>query len=395
VKAAWNIRQLGEVCNVQPRKSEARQLLRPNDMVSFVPMEALGIQRKEIGATVNRTLSEVQGSYTYFANGDVLLAKITPCFENGKLGIASGLTNGVGFGSSEYIVLRPLACLTANFLYYFLLQDSFRETGARNMTGTAGQKRVTKTYVESSGIPTPPLKEQERIVAILDEAFEGIATAKANAEESLKKSNALLGILIEAMLSKSDKPALRKTVGEIANLARGQNPPKHTFSPVPKPGYIRFYQIRDGKTEDYAVYVPDTPQLHKVESHEILMVAYRHIGKAYRGVTGAFNVALCKLTNARKDLVHDDYLFELIPSSYIRGELLKRSERSLIPSMSIEHLREIEVPIPSLSEQSRILSSLSTIRTEQGRLAVGYTTKLDALEELKQSLLHQAFTGKL
>ena len=133
-------------------------------MVSFVPMEALGIQRKEIGSTIDRTLSEVQGSYTYFANDDVLLAKITPCFENGKLGIASGLTNGVGFGSSEYIVLRPSACFTADFLYYFLLQDSFRETGARSMTGTAGQKRVTKTYVESTGIPVPLLKEQERLL---------------------------------------------------------------------------------------------------------------------------------------------------------------------------------------------------------------------------------------
>jgi type I restriction enzyme S subunit len=164
-------------------------------------MEALGIQRKEIGATVNRTLSEVQGSYTYFANGDVLLAKITPCFENGKLGIASGLTNGVGFGSSEYIVLRPSACLTANFLYYFLLRDSFRETGARNMTGTAGQKRVTKTYVESSGIPTPPLKEQERIVAVLDEAFEGIDRAEANAVKNKQNAQSLFAGFLQSRFS--------------------------------------------------------------------------------------------------------------------------------------------------------------------------------------------------
>ena len=89
----WEIKKLSEVCQIKPPKEEARQKLSNTDLVSFVPMSDLGIQSKTITLNENKLLSEVVGSYTYFADEDVLLAKITPCFENGKLGIARNLTN--------------------------------------------------------------------------------------------------------------------------------------------------------------------------------------------------------------------------------------------------------------------------------------------------------------
>jgi len=119
----WEIKKLGEVCHIKPPKEEARQKLSDADLVSFVPMSDLGIQSKTITLNDNKLLSEVVGSYTYFADNDVLLAKITPCFENGKLGIARNLTNGVGFGSSEYIVFRSKGTIEPEYLFYFLSQD--------------------------------------------------------------------------------------------------------------------------------------------------------------------------------------------------------------------------------------------------------------------------------
>ena len=104
----WNTIPLSEACQIEPPKREARKRLRDSDLVSFVPMNCLGVCCKDISLNESKPLSEVMKSYTYFADGDVLLAKITPCFENGKLGIAKKLSNGVGFGSSEYIVFRPL-----------------------------------------------------------------------------------------------------------------------------------------------------------------------------------------------------------------------------------------------------------------------------------------------
>jgi type I restriction enzyme S subunit len=168
MKAGWKSKTLAEVCQIKPPKTEARLRIAGTDLVSFVPMEDLGIDQKFMVPTQAKPLSDVVGSYTYFAEGDVLLAKITPCFENGKLGIAAKLTNSIGFGSSEYIVFRPGPSIGKDWLYYFLSRESFRTEGAESMSGAVGHKRVAKSFIEAYLIPVPPISEQQRIVAILD-----------------------------------------------------------------------------------------------------------------------------------------------------------------------------------------------------------------------------------
>jgi type I restriction enzyme S subunit len=217
----WEAKPLGEVCTIKPPKAEARTKLAGADEVSFAPMEDLGIGVKYLQPHRTRHLDEVSGSYTYFSDGDVLLAKITPCFENGKLGVARSLMNGVGFGSSEYIVLRPAPTLDAEFLYYYLARPTFLEEGARTMTGAVGHKRVTKEFVESYQIPLPPVAEQRRIVAILDEAFEGIATAKDNAEKNLQNARELFDSWLRSLVNEQ---AAGSDVTTHANFASGTHP---------------------------------------------------------------------------------------------------------------------------------------------------------------------------
>ena len=263
------------------------------------------------------------------------------------------------------------------------------------ITGAA-QPQITRTNLEPLEISYPnSLPEQHRIVHLLDEAFEGIATAKANAEKNLQNARALFESHLLSVFSQRGKGWKMERIGNLTDLARGHNPPKSKFSHEAKPGYVRFYQIRDGASDAYTVYVPNTPQLHKMKPDDIMMVAYRHVGRVFRGVEGAFNVALCKISNARRDLLDDDFLFHLMPSSFIKGELLKRSERSLIPSMSIEHLRELEIPLPPLKEQLVIVKRVNSLQQETHHLATLYTRKLAALEALKKSLLHRAFSGEL
>jgi type I restriction enzyme S subunit len=132
-----------------------------------------------------------------------------------------------------------------------------------------------------------------------------------------------------------------------------------------------------------------------MKKDDIMMVAYRHVGRVFRGVEGAFNVALCKISNACRDILDDDYLFHLIPSHYVKGELLKRSERSLIPSMSIEHLRELRIPLPPLREQKQIVKLFNSLSKETQRLSRIYEQKLEVLDSLKKSILHEAFSGNL
>lgn len=170
----WEKKRLGDVCEIRPSKSETTKYLSDDDNVSFLPMEDLQIMNYYIEPKQSKKLKEVSGSYTCFANGDVLLAKVTPCFENGKQGIAKDLTNGVGFGSSEYIVFRPASELLSEYLYYSLATSDFRENGKKHLLGACGLKRLSKDYVNEYNIPLPPLPEQKRIVKELDTLSEKV-----------------------------------------------------------------------------------------------------------------------------------------------------------------------------------------------------------------------------
>lgn len=190
----WGEKTLSEACEIKPPKSEVKKLLNDSDLVSFTPMEDLGIKKKYLLPNKQRALRDVAGSYTYFAENDVLLAKITPCFENGKLGIAKNLTNGIGFGSSEYIVFRPNKELTNEFLYYFLSRERFFEEGAQRMTGAVGHKRVSKDFIEGYKIAFPSIELQTEIVGKLDtlreetQRLEALYQRKIACLDELKKS---------------------------------------------------------------------------------------------------------------------------------------------------------------------------------------------------------------
>jgi len=165
----WEEKKLGEISKIKPPKSEVKERLTENDMVSFLPMEDLGVVQNEVNAFKERKLLDVFGNYTYFADDDVLLAKITPCFENGKLGVVKNLRNGIGFGSSEYIVFRCSENVIPSYLFYFLSRISFKSEGRRYMSGAVGHKRVSKDWIENYLIPFPKTKlEQQSIVRQLD-----------------------------------------------------------------------------------------------------------------------------------------------------------------------------------------------------------------------------------
>jgi len=158
-----NLHKLSDCTQINPPKSEVNNLDDTKE-VSFMPMKDMEINNKLAIPNQKRKLKDVRGSYTYFFEGDILLAKITPCFENGKMGIASNLLNGIGFGSSEYIVFRPNKNLKNDWLYYFLNRNSFRIDGAQNMSGAVGHKRVNKDFIGNTLIPVPSVEEQEKIL---------------------------------------------------------------------------------------------------------------------------------------------------------------------------------------------------------------------------------------
>jgi type I restriction enzyme, S subunit len=195
----WEYKKLSDVAVISPSKKLAKSKLHDNEFVSFVPMDHLGILQTSFSPKEDRLLSEVYSGYTYFEDGDVLIAKITPCFENGKMGIVEGMTNGVGFGSSEFVPLRSSGSIIPKFLFYYLRRDKFRRQGAKLMTGAVGHKRVPKDYIENLNVPVPTLDEQQRIISQLDAASRSIDAMCAKYTSKLSD----LGDLRQSLLEKA------------------------------------------------------------------------------------------------------------------------------------------------------------------------------------------------
>ena len=159
--------RIGDVCTINPRKSQLVNLS-PDTRVSFVPMANLNEHRIVFQPNEEKRLSEVSASYTFFEDNDILLAKVTPCFENGKAGIARGLLNGVGFGSSEFYVLRPTDQVLPEWIYFCVTHTLFRDAAIAQMTGTGGLQRVPRGFVDHFQIPMPPLDVQKEIVTEIE-----------------------------------------------------------------------------------------------------------------------------------------------------------------------------------------------------------------------------------
>lgn len=167
VPAHWEVKRLRYVAELNPSKTEVRTLPAERS-VSFIPMEAVG-EDGSLSLVQTRQVGEVLAGYTYVREGDVTIAKITPCFENGKGAVMHGLKNHVGFGSTELIVLRPQASLTTSeYLYRVVSSEPFRVLGESSMYGAGGQKRVPDDFVRNFKIAWPPYKEQVEIQAFLD-----------------------------------------------------------------------------------------------------------------------------------------------------------------------------------------------------------------------------------
>jgi type I restriction enzyme S subunit len=161
----WSTASLSDIADINPRHPRD---LDDDLLVSFAPMPALSESRPDFRELRERPLSEVRKGFTHFAEGDVLFAKITPCMENGKAAVARRLRSGLGCGTTELHVLRPLAGVEPLYIYHFIHQPSFRRDAEANFTGTAGQLRVPVAFIESAEIPLAPLAEQRRIVAKLE-----------------------------------------------------------------------------------------------------------------------------------------------------------------------------------------------------------------------------------
>ena len=168
----WIEQRLGECCVINPKKNTDNRL-KEDLVVSFIPMASVS-ENGEILELEDKFYRDVKNGFTYFCDRDVLFAKITPCMENGKGAVAVGLKNGIGFGSTEFHVLRPIIDKSNSYWLYSLTSFGiFRKKAEENMTGSAGQKRVPASFLENIQVSVPPINIQnefEKFVLQIDKS---------------------------------------------------------------------------------------------------------------------------------------------------------------------------------------------------------------------------------
>lgn len=207
----WAVKRARFSVAVNPR-SRRLTALGPDDEVSFLPMDNVG-EYGGLRLDQTRQLADIGAGYTEFDDGDVVIAKITPCFENGKGALASGLTNGMAFGTTELHVLRPGQAVDRRFLFYFTISRCFRSVGEGEMYGAGGQKRVPPEFCKNVALPLPPAEDQCAIADFLDRETARIDALIAKKRTLIERLQEKRTALISRTVTRGLPPAAARAAG--------------------------------------------------------------------------------------------------------------------------------------------------------------------------------------
>ncbi len=372
--------KLSEVCCINPPKGELADLDGALE-VSFVPMSELRESQPSFQAVDTKPLREVMKGYSYFRDGDVLLAKITPCFENGKAGIARGLNNGIGFGSTEFIVLRPdKKQLLPELLYYFIASEDFRIRGVAHMTGSAGQQRVASSFIQNHEVPLLPLAGQKALVAELEgyrKVIEGAKQIIANYRPRIPIQADWPDVIF------SNAPL------QIIDGDRGTNyPKKEDFAAS---GYCLFLNTKNVRENGFLFDKVSFISKKKDESLRQGKLKPRDVVLTTRGTVGNTGVFDSKVPfehirinsgmlifRPDEAQLDSEYLFMFFQSENFKSQVQIILSGSAQPQLPIRNLQTLSIPIPDIDTQKAIVSGL-----ESERALVDSNQKLIGIYEKK------------
>ena len=312
----------------------------------------------------------------------------------------SGATTGkIGFNTEDTVFylnqrvgkFEPREKLNKRFLYHFLSMNV--EENLRISAGAA-QPNLSTEQIKGFAIPLPPLAEQQRIVGLLDEAFEGFATAKANAEKNLQNARALFESHLQSVFTQRGKGWVEKLLGDVCETTQGVQIPKNLHFKSPGENRRRYLYISDFDHDENLKYVDDIFPKKRVTENDLIVVnTGATAGKIFRGIDGVLSNNLFKVTLNQG--IDADFLYYFVTSSLFKEHQKKIVKGTANPHMGHENFKSTPVNIPPLDVQLETATKLDDLREETQRLARIYERKLSALAELKKSLLHQAFTGEL
>lgn len=400
---------------------DQRQLLSSALQVTFLPMEAIG-EQGELDLSAVRDIEDVRTGYTPFFDGDVLIAKITPCFENGKGALVYGTLQGVGFGTTELHVLRPGPEVNGRFLYYVTASGPFRKLGEADMTGAAGQKRVPEDFVRDFRVPVPPIHQQRAIAVYLDRE-----TARLDALVAAKER--LLGLLAEkrrALITRTvtrgldPRVPLRDSgipwlgeipahwglwkVGHLATIGNGSTPNRDnaeywTDGLIP---WLNSSVVNQDEVTEANQFITETgfreSHLPLVKSGSIL-VGITGQGKTRgQAVVLSFEATINQhlaFITPNEDAADPWFLRWVFFAAYDFLRSISDDAGGTKGALTCEDVAAMRVPLPPIDEQRTIATYIAaeTAKLHALRSATERTTAL--LKERRAALIAAAVTGKI
>jgi type I restriction enzyme S subunit len=446
-KARWPLKPLSEVVDLNPRLDKSGY--RDNLDVSFVPMAAVEAGSGRMDVSQTKQFSAVKKGYTPFKERDVLFAKITPCMENGKMAVVPKLTNGVGFGSTEFHVLRPRPGIEPRYVYHFVSNTSFRREAAHHMTGAVGQKRVPTSFLEVASIPVPPFDQQQLLVAEIEKQFSRLDEAVANLKRvkaNLKRYKAsVLKAAVEGKLTEdwrkqhpdvepasklleqilaqrrakwsgrvtfseltppdtTNFPVLPSTwtwasIDQLSNVVRGASPrpagdPRYFGGSIP---WITVGPITADK-KPYLTAVPETvteegkERSRYIEPDTLLLTnsgATLGVPKITL-IGGCINDGVAALLDVGQPLKLYLLYFLHTRTAQLRGV----NQGAAQPNLNTSIIKAINVPLPPQQEQERIVAEVERRLSVIEELEAAVKANLTRADRLRQSILQRAFIGE-
>jgi type I restriction enzyme S subunit len=399
VPEGWEVKRLRFVANLNPSKSEIADLDR-GTAVSFLPMESVG-DDGVLTLDKEKTIAELETGFTYFRNGDVAIAKITPCYENGKGALMCGLTNGIGFGTTELIVARPMASqINGIYLHYLFISPDFRGIGESYMYGAGGQKRVPDAFVRNFATAIPPLPEQTAIAEFLDREtgkIDGLVAEQRRLMELLKeKRQAVISHAVTKGLNPNApmKPSGIEWLGDVPEawevlklkfLCKVQTGDKDTENAV-EGGQYPFF-VRSQTVERINSMAFDC---------EAVLTAGDGVGvgKVFHYHKGPFDFHQRVYMMSDFQKVSGPFFFHYLRENFFKVAL-EGGAKSTVDSLRRPMFMNFPVCVPSVSEQSDIVNLIESASSKFDTLTAEAQRAIDLLQERRTALISAAVTGQI
>lgn len=390
---------IADVVDINPRlEAGSKPVL--DELVSFVPMAAVSAASVSIENPVDRLYNEVSKGFTPFKRGDILIAKITPCFENGKMAHAHDLPRNLGFGSTEFHVLRPKNGLDGRYLFQLLRGSFVRKAGETKMKGAAGQRRVPAEFFASLQIPLPPLAEQKRIAGVLDAADK----LRVRRRDALAQLDTLLQSTFLEMFGDPVANPMGWHSGALSQVCRDDSPVTYgILQPGPEVEggvpYVRPSEIKGGRIDIPSIRrtSPEIAARYKksvISEGDILITivgTIGHIATVPAELDGgnitqsSARIRVCPLK------ANKDYVKHFLKSPFARRQYDRHRLGVAVARLNLHHVRDLQLPLPPLDLQNHFATIVEAVEQQKA----SQRAHLAELDTLFAALQQRAFNGEL